>query len=85
MGSLKQITAWRGKKEGQFDPRPDPAPAAAHTADAGARPSGGGPHSPWAVEWDAERFAAAPALDEHGAALRAEFAAKACAAEQTTA
>jgi crotonobetainyl-CoA:carnitine CoA-transferase CaiB-like acyl-CoA transferase len=43
------------------------------------------PHSPWAVEWDAERFAAAPALDEHGAALRAEFAAKACAAEQTTA
>ena len=33
------------------------------------------PASPWSVEWDTERFAATPALDEHGAALRAEFAA----------
>lgn len=32
------------------------------------------PNSPWAVEWDAEHFAAAPALDEHGAAVRSEFA-----------
>jgi len=31
------------------------------------------PASPWAVEWDAERFAASPALDQHGAAVRAEF------------
>ena len=33
------------------------------------------PASPWGVEWDTERFAATPALDEHGTALRAEFAA----------
>ena len=33
------------------------------------------PASPWGVEWDTERFAVTPALDEHGAALRAEFAA----------
>ena len=31
------------------------------------------PAAPWGVEWDPGRFAAAPALDEHGAALRAEF------------
>ena len=43
------------------------------------------PASPWGVEWERERFAPAPALDAHGAALRAEFgastahtAAKAC-------
>ena len=32
------------------------------------------PNSPWAVEWDSGRFAAAPTLDQHGAAVRAEFA-----------
>ena len=31
------------------------------------------PASPWGVEWDSERFAASPALDANGAALRAEF------------
>ncbi len=31
------------------------------------------PASPWGVEWDRGRFAAAPALDAHGAAIRAEF------------
>ena len=31
------------------------------------------PASPWGVEWEAEEFAAAPALDAHGAAIRAEF------------
>jgi crotonobetainyl-CoA:carnitine CoA-transferase CaiB-like acyl-CoA transferase len=32
------------------------------------------PASPWAVEWEGAGFAAAPALDEHGPAIRAEFA-----------
>ena len=32
------------------------------------------PASPWGVEWDTERFAATPALNEHGPTLRAEFA-----------
>jgi crotonobetainyl-CoA:carnitine CoA-transferase CaiB-like acyl-CoA transferase len=32
------------------------------------------PATPWAMEWDSERFEAAPALDAHGAAIRAEFA-----------
>ena len=32
------------------------------------------PNSPWAVEWDSGRFAAAPTLDQHGAAVRTEFA-----------
>ena len=31
------------------------------------------PASPWGVEWEGEGFAPAPALDEHGAAIRAEF------------
>lgn len=31
------------------------------------------PAPPWGVEWESERFAPTPALDEHGAALRAEF------------
>ncbi len=31
------------------------------------------PASPWAVDWDSERFAEAPALDAHGEALRREF------------
>ncbi len=31
------------------------------------------PASPWGVEWEQDRFAAAPALNEHGAALRGEF------------
>lgn len=35
------------------------------------------PASPWAVEWDAESFAPAPAVDEDASALRAEFAADA--------
>jgi len=43
------------------------------------------PHAPWAVEWDTERFAAAPALDEHGAAVRAEFGVPARAIEKTPA
>ena len=34
------------------------------------------PASPWAVEWDAETFAPAPALDQHAKAIRAEFAAQ---------
>jgi len=34
------------------------------------------PAVPWGVEWDPGRFAAAPRLDEHGAALRQEFAAQ---------
>jgi itaconate CoA-transferase len=33
------------------------------------------PVAPWGVEWEDERFAAAPALDQHGAAIRAEFSA----------
>jgi crotonobetainyl-CoA:carnitine CoA-transferase CaiB-like acyl-CoA transferase len=32
------------------------------------------PASPWGVEWETARFAATPALNEHGDALRAEFA-----------
>jgi crotonobetainyl-CoA:carnitine CoA-transferase CaiB-like acyl-CoA transferase len=32
------------------------------------------PASPWTVEWEGERFDDAPALDAHGAAIRAEFA-----------
>ena len=32
------------------------------------------PASPWRVEWERETFAPAPRLDEHGAAIRAEFA-----------
>lgn len=31
------------------------------------------PASPWGVEWEAESFPEAPALDAHGAAIRAEF------------
>lgn len=34
------------------------------------------PASPWAVEWDSGQFAEAPALDAHGAAIRAELAAE---------
>jgi itaconate CoA-transferase len=33
------------------------------------------PALPWASEWDRESYRAAPAVDEHGAAIRAEFAA----------
>ncbi len=33
------------------------------------------PAVPWAGEWDAQSYRAAPAIDEHGAALRAEFGA----------
>jgi hypothetical protein len=40
------------------------------------------PASPWAVEWESERFAEAPALDAQGAAIRAEFAAGVHAAAQ---
>jgi crotonobetainyl-CoA:carnitine CoA-transferase CaiB-like acyl-CoA transferase len=35
------------------------------------------PASPWAVEWDADGFPPAPALDQHAEALRAEFGANA--------
>jgi itaconate CoA-transferase len=31
------------------------------------------PAAPWGTEWDGDTFAAAPALDAHGAAIRAEF------------
>ncbi len=31
------------------------------------------PASPWITEWDDESYASAPGLDQHGAALRAEF------------
>jgi itaconate CoA-transferase len=34
------------------------------------------PATPWAQEWDGDRFPEAPALDAHGAAIRAEFAAE---------
>lgn len=37
------------------------------------------PASPWGVAWEDESFAPAPALDEHGAALRSEFGAPAAA------
>jgi crotonobetainyl-CoA:carnitine CoA-transferase CaiB-like acyl-CoA transferase len=33
------------------------------------------PASPWGVEWDADEFAEAPALDADGAAIRKEFGA----------
>jgi itaconate CoA-transferase len=33
------------------------------------------PASPWRMEWDADSFAPAPTLDQHGAALRQEFGA----------
>ncbi len=33
------------------------------------------PAIPWASEWDGESFRAAPAVDEHGPAIRAEFGA----------
>ena len=42
------------------------------------------PASPWGVEWDRERFAPAPALDAHGAALRAEFGTPVTTGAQTT-
>jgi itaconate CoA-transferase len=32
------------------------------------------PASPWQAEWEQKGFAPAPCLDEHGAALREEFA-----------
>ncbi len=32
------------------------------------------PAPPWTTGWDADRFPPAPVLDQHGAALRAEFA-----------
>lgn len=32
------------------------------------------PALPWATDWDAEEYPAAPAVDQHGAAIRAEFA-----------
>jgi itaconate CoA-transferase len=31
------------------------------------------PASPWAVEWDAAEFPAAPAVNQHVAGIRAEF------------
>jgi crotonobetainyl-CoA:carnitine CoA-transferase CaiB-like acyl-CoA transferase len=37
------------------------------------------PALPWVTEWESEQFPAAPRLDEHGAALRDEFAAAALA------
>ena len=37
------------------------------------------PAIPWVSEWDRESYRAAPAVDEHGAALRAEFAAQGAA------
>ena len=43
------------------------------------------PAIPWASEWDGESYRAAPAVDEHGAAIREEFAAQAAAPETTAA
>jgi crotonobetainyl-CoA:carnitine CoA-transferase CaiB-like acyl-CoA transferase len=40
------------------------------------------PASPWATEWDGERYPPTPALDQQGAAIRAEFAAAAAPAQQ---
>lgn len=51
------------------------------------RPMGVGPRSvdvpalPWASEWDPEGYRPVPALDQHGAALRAEFGVMVAAAE----
>ncbi|MCY7314341.1 MAG: CoA transferase [Rubrivivax sp.] len=41
------------------------------------------PAIPWASEWDGESYRAAPAVDEHGTAIRAEFAAPAGAQQKT--
>jgi crotonobetainyl-CoA:carnitine CoA-transferase CaiB-like acyl-CoA transferase len=31
------------------------------------------PASPWGMEWDSDRFAATPTLNQHGSSLRSEF------------
>lgn len=41
------------------------------------------PAAPWGVEWEAPAFAEAPALDAHGRAIRAEFAAPASSGSHT--
>ena len=41
------------------------------------------PATPWASEWDRESFRAAPTVDQHGAAIRAEFAVAALASAQS--
>ena len=41
------------------------------------------PALPWVCEWDQETYPAAPAVDQHGAALRAEFALDAMPAAAT--
>ena len=43
------------------------------------------PAIPWASEWDEASYRAAPAVDEHGAAIRAEFAAAASSPQAATA
>jgi hypothetical protein len=35
------------------------------------------PALPWITEWDAAQFPPAPSIDQHGAALREEFASSA--------
>mgnify|MGYP001430183088 CR=1 FL=1 len=40
------------------------------------------PALPWITEWDASGFRPAPAVNQHGARLRDEFAARAAAADQ---
>ena len=41
------------------------------------------PATPWASEWDAENYRPAPTVDQHGAAVRAEFAPASAAVEAT--
>ena len=43
------------------------------------------PAIPWACEWDSESYRAAPALDEQGAAIRAEFASAVSSTQAATA
>jgi crotonobetainyl-CoA:carnitine CoA-transferase CaiB-like acyl-CoA transferase len=43
------------------------------------------PTSPWGVEWDGNRFAAAPALNEHGSTIRQEFGSRVKAGEDSLA
>ena len=41
------------------------------------------PATPWASEWDAENYRPAPTVDQHGAAVRAEFPPAVAAVEAT--
>jgi itaconate CoA-transferase len=41
------------------------------------------PATPWAAEWDADAYAPVPALNQHGPALRAEFAGDGVVGDET--